>query len=169
MCSVNRHDLREKVCHLLTVKVNLQNALARFDVASMHEVGSGVQISQSRELLNCRYTRQSFRLRIHTSCSFGHEWRFLHTRLPSEPSALIPRSSDESCSVSWKTVHWIPFFFRGTLENKKLLRSLTSPAQSASVMTNTEPRGVSAAAVTSSEQPSFFYTVDSRPNISEVG
>ena len=46
----------------------------------------------TRSLAFHKYTRQSFRLRIHTSNSIGHEWRYLHTRLPPEPSALIPQS-----------------------------------------------------------------------------
>ena len=83
-----------------------------------------------------------------TFCSIGLSSRFPR-KLHQVPSARMHQNSDKPCSASWKTHTRDTTCFQQKLLTQtaipELLRqSLTSPAQSASVITTTEPCGVPA-------------------------
>ena len=167
MNSLRSHKFREAVSDLLTVTMQLQDALSRFHRAGLHEVDLRVHVwSASTCTLSLHESQRCWAARAQDN---GTRRTIAHLApLVSRCDTLA--SSTNQCRQLGFTrvqanhvlllgrVHWMPRVFNGTLDPNSdfsvvtMILGVSSPA---SVITKTEPCGVPAIPGTS-KQPAIM-------------
>ena len=147
-------NLCEAICNLLTVTMYLWNTLSRFHCPGLHKLDLRVHVASASTHSNPRAAELS----VHSTIFPGeHLHNLLHWSLVAIPSQDPPTSAVSSDSPELKRTMFCfledaytrcHVFSTEPLTQTAipewLRRSLTSPAQSASVIATTEPCGVPA-------------------------